>query len=98
MVLLIYLAGSLLNALVIMSLWSWFVVPLGVASMEYWHAYGFGLWLSLIGLFTLPPDSALAMRGMPERDKVVVALVKVVASALILATGFAAHVLMGITQ
>lgn len=33
---------------VIMSLWGWFVVPLGVAAIGYWHALGFKILATIV--------------------------------------------------
>lgn len=41
-----------LDALVFMKYWGWFVVPLGVAGISYWHAFGLSLFIEFFW-FTL---------------------------------------------
>ena len=40
------LAAAALSAVVLRDLWTWFVVPLGVMSIGFWHAYGISILVS----------------------------------------------------
>ena len=44
----VVVAGVFLNALTILLLWNWFVVPLGLKPVGYWHALGLSLFVSFI--------------------------------------------------
>ena len=37
------IGGGLVSAFVLMKGWAWFVVPLDVPALTYWHALGLGL-------------------------------------------------------
>lgn len=39
---------GLWEAVAVKLLWSWFMVPLGLAALSYWHAYGIVLLVSLV--------------------------------------------------
>lgn len=36
------------QAYVLMSLWGWFVVPLGVAALGFWHAFGLSILIHFV--------------------------------------------------
>ena len=44
----VMVAGIFLNALVVLLFWNWFVVPLGLKPLGYWHALGLSLFFSFI--------------------------------------------------
>lgn len=84
----VLIAVSLLNAYVIQHLWLWFVVPLGVHPMTYWHAYGFGLFLSLAAVFNFPTTSLSNMKDITPQLRLMAAASKALAAGMILGVGF----------
>ena len=45
----VLILGLLLNAYFLLLLWHWFVVPLGVREITYWHSAGLSVMLSYLG-------------------------------------------------
>ena len=81
--------SSLLNAYVIQHLWLWYVVPLGVSPMSYWHAYGFGLFLSLAAVFNYPTTAIKDLKEITPQIRMLSSLSKMLAVVMILGIGFA---------
>lgn len=59
------LVGGLLTALVFRDMWAWFVKPLGVTSLTYWHAYGLAMLLRF-GTMSLPNGKTELLLGAAE--------------------------------
>lgn len=47
-------AATLFDAFVILMFWTWFLVPLGVPEIGFWHAAGLDLALAIVLLISFP--------------------------------------------
>ena len=78
---------ALLHAVVIRTLWGWFVVPLGVPDVGYAHAYGIAIIMTAL---TYQHDWSDRKTGLPE-----VVIVAIVRAVLSLSFGWIALQFMG---
>ena len=47
----LFIIGMFLQGTVLVSFWNWFIVPLGVVKIGFWHSLGFSLMAStLVGI------------------------------------------------
>lgn len=92
-----YLASvpsKLLLAFVFMSLWAWFIVPLGVRGLGFWHSVGISVLLAFVrGWWEVHPTS-----GPPTKlhwdDTLGTIFYEVTASAATLGVGWVIHLLI----
>lgn len=77
--------AALISAFTLQTMWTWFIVPLGVMSIGYAHAWGVGLLLHLI----------VWDDGGKKYDTLIEAFsAKLAANFIVLVFGFIAHSLM----
>lgn len=90
-------ARSFFDAFVLMKLWGWFIVPLGVMPLGYWQAYGVDIMIGLVALATMTNATLADMTRAAENDEsstLSTTLAKTISYALALGTGYIAHVFM----
>lgn len=89
---LLIMARSFFDAFVLWKLWTWFIVPLGVVHISYWHAYGLDVFFGLIAA------GAVVYYGkdQTENDRFELIVGKAVGFAFALGAGYVAHKLAGL--
>jgi hypothetical protein len=86
---------SAFDGLVLLSLWGWFIVPLGVRPIHYWHALGLDLCLSFAS-FTVISSVLARTPDVKQSDghKLATSVAKWLASIIVLGLGALMHWLM----
>jgi hypothetical protein len=82
------IVGVALHGYTVMHMWTWFVVPLGVMSLSYWHAFGL---CAVVRYMTFTNTHLLAKKDHKWWEPVVMA-VSVPAGVLLI--GYIIHCLM----
>lgn len=84
--------GILLHGLVMQAYWQWFIVPLGMPVIGFWHALGFAAFVGYL-TFALPKDDD--SKDKPLKDVAIRSFFIVVCKAgLFYGFGWAYHALM----
>jgi len=69
MVFLIIIGGiiaTLLKGIALISLWNWFVVPLGVMPIGFWHALGLSSLITYLTIYQIPEKTPNPTKSLIE--------------------------------
>lgn len=85
--------AGLYNGFVFLKMWGWFVVPLGMPAIGFWHAVGLGTMMAMVRLNPFSKSELVADKMLDERaeeDKKDVFVQHLLRTTGQLAGGFAA--------
>ena len=93
--LVLLLLSMLWTGFVIMNLWNWFIVPLGVISITLFHAIGIDMLISLMTPSFVPKDIIDTIKGKHDYADSTIRYVTIITlSTLCFIVGAAMHALM----